>query len=468
MRLKSRPAPGLGKVRRDVAHGKRGDGHTRTRRIRRPDPRAVHAGRPDPTLTAVAGLVEFGAFCRERGLDHALRDTFGRLKTHPAVVYPMHTQLRLLIDAFVAGEARVFGVESLAADPLFVHLAGGGVPSIDILYDDLRRFDAAAITALDDLVGREGLRGVRTARFKRVHLDIDTTVEVLFGTQDGALPGPNPRYHGRPSYHPILARLAETGAFVGAQLRPGDTGFGDADVPYAVTLVRRVRAAVGPACEIVVRIDGAGDCLALLAALQAEPKTTFVTKADLDAPLCAAITTQRVWQTVDEDATGVPLVQVAEIDFARGVWTTASKRFRVIAVRSRDRVNGKQIYLWSDLEYTVQAFVTDRWAEPAEDVMARYNDRAGIEPLIGEAKGAWGIGKVPSQDFHANHAALLLKLLAHNVFRQFVQQRAPALARWRTPWLRRVLIARPGRLLRIGGRWQLRTRALGPLADRRE
>jgi hypothetical protein len=26
------------------------------------------------------------------------------------------------------------------------------------------------------------------------HADIDTTVEVLFGTQEGVLPGPNPRY----------------------------------------------------------------------------------------------------------------------------------------------------------------------------------------------------------------------------------------------------------------------------------
>ena len=37
-----------------------------------------------------------------------------------------------------------------------------------------------------------------------VHLDIDTTVEPLFGHQEGALPRPNPHYHGRPSYHPIL------------------------------------------------------------------------------------------------------------------------------------------------------------------------------------------------------------------------------------------------------------------------
>jgi hypothetical protein len=42
-------------------------------------------------------------------------------------------------------------------------------------------------------------------RPKSIHLDIDTTVTVLFGEQEGALPGPNPRYHGRPSYHPMMS-----------------------------------------------------------------------------------------------------------------------------------------------------------------------------------------------------------------------------------------------------------------------
>ena len=44
---------------------------------------------------------------------------------------------------------------------------------------------------------------------------------------EGALPGYNPRYHGRPSYHPILARWAEVDAVVGARLRPGDTSLGE-------------------------------------------------------------------------------------------------------------------------------------------------------------------------------------------------------------------------------------------------
>jgi hypothetical protein len=69
----------------------------------------------------------------------------------------MHAQMRLLMDAIVVGEPRVFGVEALAADPLFTQLAGGVVPSIDTLYDDLARFDDAALAALEEMVAEHGL-----------------------------------------------------------------------------------------------------------------------------------------------------------------------------------------------------------------------------------------------------------------------------------------------------------------------
>jgi hypothetical protein len=69
-----------------------------------------------------------------------------------------------------------------------------------------------------------------------------------------------PRYHGRPSYHPILARCAEVDAVVGARLRPGDTSFGDAEAPVIGAWIDRTRTAAGAKTLLRVRIDSAGDC----------------------------------------------------------------------------------------------------------------------------------------------------------------------------------------------------------------
>jgi hypothetical protein len=77
-------------------------------------------------------------------------------------------------------------------------------------------------------------------------------------------------------------------------------------------------------------------------------------------------------------------------------------------------------------------------------------------PLIAELKGAFGIGKVPSADFDANHAALLIKLLSHNLLRRYAIDCAPALAARRAPWIRRALIEGPGRFGRHGRSFRLR------------
>jgi Transposase DDE domain group 1 len=450
--------PSTGKVRRDFAGGKRGQGNKRLRAIRRPNAAHIAVGKPDSGLTALAGLVGFGTFLRALGVDKDLQTLFGEMKSRRAAIYPMEAQLRLLMDLFVSGEPRVFGLESLAADPLFAHLAGGSVPSIDTVYRDLERFDETTIATLDEYMSQHGLAPVESGRFKVVHIDIDTTVEPLFGEHEGGLPGPNPHYHARPSYHPILARVAETDTIVGAQLRPGNTGFGGTETDFVERVMGRVRKAIGPDCIMHVRIDGAADCTEIMQAID-KSGAFYTTKAKMTSDLCSAVAYTSNWITIDRDAMNKPTKQVAVIDFTRHEWQQAALPVRVIAVRTHDRDSGKQIYLWNALDYTVQVFLTNDIYTAPEDIAQRYDLRAGIEPLIGELKSAWGIGKVPSQAFNANHAALLIKLLTHNLLRRFVAARAPALRRWRAPWIRRVLILVPGRL---GRRARHRTLRMAP------
>jgi Transposase DDE domain group 1 len=446
--------PSTWKVRRRARGGKRAQGwvmQKEGRRIRRPDPSVIKV-KQDTSLTSVAGLVEFGAWARALGVDRELTATFGRLKElNDRVVYPMGAQLRLLLDTFVAGEGRVFAVESLAADALFLHLCGGSVPSTDVLYDDLNRFDPQGVVDAEAMVAAHGLARGKAARLRTAHLDVDTTVEVLFGSQEGALAGPNPRYHGRNSYHPLIMRIGEVDAVVGAQLRPGDTGFGSQDVPTVTHWIRRTRAALGKQCVLRVRIDAAGDCAELMEAVDREG-AVLLTKAKMTPDLIGALAAHSPWRTVDVDAHGRPTRQVATLVFQRDVWKQRELPVRVIAVRSRERDNGKQIYLWEDEEWTAQAFLTNDWMSDEDDLAQEYNDRAGIEPLLAELKGPWAIGKVPTAGFDANHAMFLLKLLAFNLFRRFIDDRFAALAQWRTAWARRVTILRAGRLVRSAGR----------------
>lgn len=457
---RKRRAPSTSKVRRVLTGGKRGDGHRRTRRIKRPDPQAIRLAEPDPNLTSVSGLVGFGRYLRQLGIDRELQERFGRLKSSPLVVYPVGVQLRLLMDAFIVGETRVFGVEALASDPLFVHLAGGIVPSIDTLYRDLDRFDASALVDLESMMAVQGLYAISRLRGTYVYMDVDTTVTPVFGEHEGARPGPNPRYHGRPSFHPILARIAETETIVGAKLRPGDTAFGEDDVPTVRAWAVRTRTLLRKGTALCVRMDSAGDCTSLMHALHSE-RLFYLFKARITPDLLGAVAYTTKWKTVDRDAEGAPIRQVAELDFRREPWRVLELPVRVIAVRSLER-HGKQLPLFEGADWTVQVFLTNR-PDEADDIAWDYDGRAGIEPHIAELKGCWGIGEASCHSFDANHAALLLKLLAHNLSHRYVTTGHPEMARWRTAWQRRTLFRVPGRLTRSGRGRQLHLPAGSPL-----
>ena len=55
-------------------------------------------------------------------------------------------------------------------------------------------------------------------------LDLDSTVFERYGNQEGSLKGHNPRKHGRPSHHPLLAVLGEAHFLLHGWLRSGNCG----------------------------------------------------------------------------------------------------------------------------------------------------------------------------------------------------------------------------------------------------
>lgn len=458
------------KVRRDLLGGRRGQGLTCRTRISRPDARRIQLGPDDPSLSSFGGLVAFNALLEECGVAASLQKVCAPLKTGRTVVYPMATQVRLLLDLLLAGGHRVFDLEHLAADPLFVLLAGGRVCCLDTLYTDLERFDEPTRQNLSALVTEQGLASLRGRLLTRLHIDIDPTVCQVFGDEiEGAECGYNAAYRGRPSYHPLLARIAETHGLLGAKLRPGNTAFGDDDAETINGWLDAVRSFLGDdPCLVTVRIDKAGDCTLVLKGI-AERKMHFVVKARMTSDLLAEIAFSARWTTTARDALNKPLEQIAEIDFVRAEWRTqgllALGRVRVVVVRSRLRQGGVKT---GEEDWTLQAILSNDQLSEAEDLVLQYDERAGIEPLIAEMKQDWGLEKVSSKTFAANEAMLLLKCLAHNLMRRLVRRLAPTEAqRWRTAAVRRLLIVRPARLVRSGRRVSVRLGRL-PVATKLE
>lgn len=455
----NRSRPTSNKNRRDIIGGPRGNGHRDLRRAKRLSPTKIRAGSSDHSLTRFGGMLDFDQFVLRLGLHRAF-SACNRCKESPGVVYPLDFTLHMHFDMFALGFLRTFDIEALGADGLLPALWGHRVPSVDTLYRDPRRLDEEALGVLHAEMQRMTILRCHVLHNEAkqnnlglvLHLDIDTTVTPIDAESvEGAKPGPNPKYHGRPSYHPILIRVQECGMVLAAKLREGDTGFGNDDVPFVLQAIQALRNALGPDVILRVRMDAAGDCIALLKQLD-DAGVFFVVKGRIDPGMKLDITSSVDWIVSDEQADGVATQWVGEVPVTRAVWTAAEKRFRLLALRKRGEKSGRLLWPEYGLEDVVQLFVSNDSEQIPEDVSYVYNGRAGIEPMIAEWKNDWGLGLVSSRVFGANHALLLLKLLAFNALELYARQELPGSSPWRSKWKRRALLLRAGRLIKGPGR----------------
>ena len=85
-------------------------------------------------------------------------------------------------------------------------------------------------------------------------LVLDSTVVLRYRLkQAGAEVGYNPKKRGRPSHHPLVAFLVETGDCLGVRWRPGNANTAVGAIPWIQTLVGQLRAAGVE--EITLRLD---------------------------------------------------------------------------------------------------------------------------------------------------------------------------------------------------------------------
>jgi len=60
-------------------------------------------------------------------------------------------------------------------------------------------------------------------RYAMIHINIDTTVETIYGCQQGGRKGHNPKNRGKKGFRPVLCFIEETREYFMGKLRRGET-----------------------------------------------------------------------------------------------------------------------------------------------------------------------------------------------------------------------------------------------------
>lgn len=244
----------------------------------------------------------------------------------------------------------------------------------------------------------------------RLILDLDSTVVTVFGHQEQAEVGYNPRYRGKRSYNPLLCLEANSSLLWDTELRPGNAGTWAGSVELLASCLSSLPSDIR---ELRVRADAGFAYHPVLDILEARP-AQYAVVARLTTGLKRKLGGLRYEQCH-------PVWQIAELAYQPFGWPSA-RRF-VVARRLIEETEPEPT-LFHLGRYLYRGWVTNLPLTPA-GVWHFYDGRAGMEPRIYELRENFALRKIPTRRFAANALYLEVIRLAYNLVTAFQRSCLP-------------------------------------------
>jgi hypothetical protein len=394
-------------------------------------------------LTHHGGLFLIQRFCSKlsfrRRLERLLRAAPNWSEFNPVDL------IVLLLFVLIAGVQRVSKSDKLQYDGFFVALLGlQRFPDQSTLRRFLQRLSPDAIRQLAHLHDqiRSDLFAFPKARTSLV-FHLDSVVLTLYGKQQGARLGYNPKAKGRRSYHPILCFEGHGQEFWHGSLRPGDAGSNTGARHFLRRCLDKVPSSIARS-RIRVLADAGFFSGALI--------------DDLDQWGCGFTIVCRSYDAYHRMAEEAGFKDLklgwgfAEFSHHPKTW---SRPQRFIAIRRPlpvDPEEVQQLTLFKDSRYSYSILVSNLGLSPWR-TWIDYIGRANIEKSIRELLNDLALNKIPTQSWTANVAFLQLLLLSYNLMHWFKRLCLPPhQLRTTVETLRHDLVGLPGQLICRGGK----------------
>jgi hypothetical protein len=417
----------------------------------RRSPRNIRISFNNAGLSHYAGSYFFEEFLRVLHFRHFLAEQIRYPRRNRD--YSVSQMLLSLVYPIVLGLDRIETASLLRSDQTFQYLTGlQSFPDPQTL----RRF---LVNAPADL--REQLHRVNDRLLQKfIHMpehrsrlifDLDSTVLTVFGHQEGAEVGYNPRYRGKRSSDPLLCVEANSSFLWDVELRHGDAGTWAGSEELLACCFRSTPSDLR---EVRVRADsgfGYGPVLEMLEARSA----AYAVVARMTPSL------KRELRSLRYEAMNARW-EIADFEHRPPDWPHAR---RGVVARRKIEETEPQPTLFTLERYAYRAWHTTLSLTPA-GVWHFYDGRAGIERRIREIREDFALPKIPTHTFAANALYLEVIRLAYNLVTAF--QRTCLPEGWQSltmSKLRHRLFWLPGELTRPQNRPTLRLAHLPVTGD---
>jgi hypothetical protein len=249
-------------------------------------------------------------------------------------------------------------------------------------------------------------------KLQSITLDLDSHVSPVYGNQQRAGLGYNPKKKGRKSYHPLLCFIGETRDYIAGLFRSGKHHSSYNAVKFLKGVIEKLPFHIK---DIRLRADGGFFSREMLKFLL-KKEIEFYIVVPIQPWVQKKIRQMRDWKDIGGG------VQTGECEYV--FEKDASLRMVIVRqkVKSRNRPR-KQLKLLNtgDVKYDYQVIVTNAEKE-AEEVWRFYNKRACCENFIKEGIYGFGLDKVVSHSYAGNYAWFEILMLAYNLMNFFKEE----------------------------------------------
>jgi len=240
--------------------------------------------------------------------------------------------------------------------------------------------------------------------YYRICIDIDTTVETIYGNQQGGRKGHNTKNRGKKGYRPVLCFIEQTRECLIGKLRKGKTISGKQTAAFILQTKSQL-----PGCvqRVLLRADGEFQSWESVQAATSCGYDFIIANKKCDPPFDTG-DWYRPWKRKDIEYNSCVYQPIG--------WKAPCRFVAMRIPKTRLTPNQQvQCALFEDDNYTYRIFCTSL-SGPAHEVVGQYDKRADVENLVGEAKRE-GLGAIPSAKFKNNYAFFQLVMLSYNIWR---------------------------------------------------
>jgi len=281
--------------------------------------------------------------------------------------------------------------------------------------------------------------------YNSMWIDVDSSVKIACGNQEGVEKGFNPHKKGAKSYHPQLAFCVKTKEILQGWLRCGSAYTSNGVVEF----MKKLLAHLPRNMRIIFRGDSGYFVGALFDLLDVHG-CGYLVKVKLKG--LVGLLEQQIWEPIP----GKRGWEQTRFSYACGTWSY-ERQFVAVRQLKEDGEPKQPSLLLDTREFDYFCYVTTEDLTPWQ-AHKKYGERATCETWIEEAKNQMALAHIKTNSFLANDALFQSTILAYNTVRWMALVSGDRqLIRWEPASLRTFMLRVAGKLVSGGGQLTLKT-----------